>query len=476
MEAEEKFITEPEEEKRFFLSRTKRILTLVLLYSIILFENSVITTFNMSTSAIQASLHIKDETLRIFKIIYTFGQFISAICTVMVLGQAQRKGTVLFSVFTILGIVLIFQFTTNQMIILPFYFFSSFCIMSMNVFISLWIDQLAIFSYKTMFLSVTNLSRACGTCLSIYLNFIFGPEEFKKSFLVQGFFLALIGIGVTQINSNYFCSNLLTYKGRFGEERFKWKAKTQKDDIDIKSLDGESIYRFRHSGKSNKDKTVFTILFNYAKNKRYVCGVISNVILNTATIGFSKFNMDYINNYFTIEKNDKFGALKNKLMLTIIGPFFALVLIFIISKLVGNYYSRTTPVLMFGFYLFITITGNIIPYLTSYGALSYATIFYNIAASAMGVYLQGTNLSAGTPSLKPYGVTIGTISIILFAVTPAPYVYQTISNRVPKEYILNIYMKMLIMGAVFNFLMMIFRRGEYKPKEEKKPAIELSEK
>ena len=101
------------------------------------------------------------------------------------------------------------------MIILPFYFFSSFCIMSMNVFISLWIDQLAIFSYKTMFLSVTNLSRACGTCLSIYLNFIFGPEEFKKSFLVQGFFLALIGIGVTQINSNYFCSNLLTYKGRF---------------------------------------------------------------------------------------------------------------------------------------------------------------------------------------------------------------------------------------------------------------------
>ena len=95
----------------------------------------------------------------------------------------------------------------------------------------------------------------------------------------------------------------------------------------------------------------------------------------------------------------------------------------------------------------------------------------------MGPYVQGTNLSAGTPSKKPFGVTINIIAGIILGQIPAPYIYATLLKNFPKEEVLNIFMRFLIVGAIFNFLMMVFRFKEYPPEKEKpKPAIELSDK
>ena len=97
----------------------------------------------------------------------------------------------------------------------------------------------------------------------------------------------------------------------------------------------------------------------------------------------------------------------------------------------------------------------------------------------MGPYLQGTNLSAGTPSKKPFGVTISNISGILFGAIPAPYIYATLLKTFPREECLSIFMRFLLVGAFFNFLMLYFRCQEYPPdpkQKEEKPAIELSEK
>jgi hypothetical protein len=78
-----------------------------------------------------------------------------------------------------------FQFTDNQMIIMTIYFFTGFCVMVMNVYITLWIDQLAIYSYKSIFLALTNLYRAAGVACGILLTYYFGSDNFKKSFLVE---------------------------------------------------------------------------------------------------------------------------------------------------------------------------------------------------------------------------------------------------------------------------------------------------
>ena len=474
---DDNLIEQKEPSKRFVLRKTIRFLTLILLHSTILVQSMVTTTFNSTNSNIRASLRITEKTHSIFTFIYHVGQFISSICVILVMRRPDRKGTVLFSIFTTFSAVTLFQFTDNQMIIMTIYFFTGFCVMAMNVYINLWIDQLALYAFKTIFLSITNLCRASGISFSLLLNYYFGADNFKKPFLIEAFLLGFIGIALSQIHYVYFMSDLLLYKGQFRDNKLKWEGKTQKKgQEDCQSIEGESVYRYRHSGLSTKDDYIILIIYGYSKNRRYMCGLISNLILASATAGFSNYSMGYINTYFTEPKVDETRLLKNKIMFTLIGPFFALILISILSFFVGNYYSRSTPVFMFIFYLLTAICGNIIPYLESHRNLTLASFLYTISSSAMGPYLQGCNLSAGSPSKKPFGITISNISGILFGQIPAPYIYATLLKSFTKEDSLAIFMRFLLVGVFFNFLMMVFRCKEYQPKKEEKKVIELSEK
>ena len=482
MEMDDNLIQQKEPTKRFILRKSIRSITLILLHSTILVQSMVSTIFNTANSSIRASLRITEKTHSIFTFIYHVGQFISAICIILVLRRPDRKGTVLYSVFTTFAAVLFFQFTDNQMIIMPIYFFTGFCIMAMNVYINVWIDQLSLFAFKTIFLSITNLCRALGVSCGLLLNNYFGSDNFKKSFLVESILLGCIGFGLTLIHEVYFMSDLLLYKGKYGEEKFHWKAKTKENNVeDSESIkDAESVYRYRHSGISTKDDYIIVILYGYTKNKRYMCGLMANLILASATAGFSNYSLGFINSYFSDPKVDAYRILKNRIMFTLIGPFCAVLIISILSFFVGNYYSKTTPVFMFSFYLLTSIIGNIIPFLGSYRNLTIASILYTICSSCMGPYLQGCNLSAGTPSKKPFGITISNISGILLGAVPAPYIYATLLKSFAKEEVLAIFMRFLLVGAIFSFLMMVFRCKEY-PKnkgenKEEKPSIELIDK
>ena len=477
MEMDDNLIEQKEPSKRFILRKSIRSLTLIFVHSTILVQSMVTSTFNSTNPNIRASLRITEKTHAIFTFIYHVGQFISSICVILVMRRPDRKGTVLYSVFTTFSAVTLFQFTDNQMIIMTIYFFTGFSMMAMNVYINLWIDQLAIYAFKTIFLSITNLCRAVGASFSILLNYYFGPDYFKKSFLIEAILLGFIGIVLCQIHEVYFTSDLLLYKGQFRDNKLKWEGKNQKKgQEDCQSIEGESVYRIRHSGLSTKDDYIILIIYGYAKNRRYMCGLISNLLLASATAGFSNYSMGYINSYFSEPKVDSIRILKNKIMFTLIGPFCALILISFLSFFVGNYYSKTTPVFMFIFYLLTAICGNIIPYLESYRNLTIASFLYTISSSAMGPYLQGCNLSAGTPSKKPFGITISNISGILLGQIPAPYIYSTLLKNFTKEDSLAIFMRFLLVGVFFSFLMMIFRCKEYEPKKEEKKVIELSEK
>ncbi len=475
---EDNLIAETDNKKRFVLRKPIRILTLFLLYAVIMAEAMVVNTFNSSNASIRAALRITEKTHAIFTFIYHVGQFLSAICIILVMRRPQRKGTVLYSVFTTFAAVMFFQFTDNQMIIMTIYFFTGFCVMVMNVYIALWIDQLAVFSFKTIFLALTNLYRAAGVSCGILLNYYFGSDNFKKSFLIEGIILGCIGLAITRINGIYFSSDLLLYKGKVREVRYNKPAKTVQEEDTQSIEDKESVYRYRHSGLSTKDDYIIVLIYSFSKNKRYVCGMISAVILASVTGGFSNYSMGYINSYFTAENGGEVQKLKNRLLFTLIGPITAFFVIIIISFFVGNYYSKSTPVIMFICYLLTTISGNFIPSLQTPRDLTIAVLSYSIFSSIMGPFVQGTNLSAGTPSKKPFGVTINTIAGILLGQIPSPYIYNTLLKSFPKEDVLNIFMKFLIVGCVFNFLMLFFRLKEYPPEPEKKPepAIELSNK
>jgi len=326
---------------------------------------------------------------------------------------------------------------------------------------------------------LTNLYRAGGISCGILLNYYFGSDNFKKSFLVEGIILGCIGFAIIQIPSVYFSSELLLYKGHYRIAQYKKAAKTVQEEDTQSMEDKESIYRYRHSGISTKDDYFILLIYALAKNKRYMSGMVAAVILASATGGFSNYSMGFINSYFTEENGGELRKLKNRLLFTLIGPISALFVIVIITLIVGNYYNKSTPVIMFCCYLITTIAGNYIPYLKTPRELSIASLVYTISSSIMGPFVQGTNLSAGTPSRKPFGVTVNVIAAIILGQIPAPYIYATLLKSFTKEDTLNIFMKFLIVGCIFNFLMLFFRCKEYPPEQKEKkpePAIELSNK
>ena len=482
MEAEDNLIEQKEATKRFVLRKPVRLAILILLYLTVFVQGVTMTIFNVANASIRKELRISERTHGIFNFIFHLGEFISIICLMFVMKRPDRKSTVLFAVFGTASLLSFFLFSDNQMILMPANFFVGYCVMSINVYIILWVDQFGMFSFKTAFLSLINLAKALGVSFGLLLNFSFTPDGYKKSFLVEIVLLLAIGFALVPLHQVYFVSDLLLYKGKFGEEEFKWKAKTQKEggEEDNQSCEGaESIYRYRKSGASTQEFSVFYILLIFLKNRVYMSGFFASAIMVCATGGLNNYVMGYINNYFTDPVMDDWRLLKNKIIYSIVGPLVATILIALISFFVGNYHNRSTPVLMFLFYLLTTICGNLIPTLDSNGAKTFTTFVYSIGASAMVPYLQGVNLSGGTPSKKPYGVIIATAGGLFLGAIPAPFIYAKLLKTYPTEEVLKIFMRFLWLGAFFDFLMMVFKCMTYPKKEQPKPeapAVELSEK
>ena len=481
MEVEEDLIEQKEPTKRFVLKKPARVAILVLLYLAVCAEAMTMTIFNVANTSIRAEIRITERTHAIFNFFFHVGEFLSIVCLMFVMRRPDRKSTVLFSVFGTLGLQSLFLFSDNQMILMPCYFFIGYCVMSLNVYIILWVDQFGMFAFKTAFLSFINLARAIGVSFGLLLNYTFTPAGYKKSFLVEILLLGAIGCALLAFHPVYFVSDLLLYKGKFGEEKFTWKAKTQKEggEEDNQSCEGaESIYRYRRSGASSQEFSVFYVILIFLKNRVYMSGLFASAIMVCATGGLNNYVMGYINSYFSEPTLDAWRLLKNKILFTVVGPLVATFLITLISFFVGNYHNRSTPVLMFIFYLLTTVCGNLVPNLESNAYKVLATFVYSVGSSAMVPYLQGVNLSGGTPSKKPFGVIFATAGGLFLGGIPAPFIYTKLLKTYPTEQVLRIFMKFLWLGAFFDFLMMVFKCMAY-PKTEPKPktpAVELSEK
>ena len=481
MEGEEELIEQKEETKRFVLKKPVRVAILILLYLTLCVQGMTMTIFNVANASIRKEVRISERTHAIFNFIFHLGEFISIICLMFVMKRPDRKSTVLFAVFGTASLLVFFLFSDNQMILMPANFFIGYCVMSMNVYIILWVDQFGMFSFKTAFLSLINLAKAIGVSLGLLLNYTFTPAGFKKSFLVETILLGAIGFGFTTFNQVYFTSDLLLYKGKFGEEKFRFPAKTQKEggEEDNQSCEGaESIYRYRRSGASSQEFSIFYVLLIFLKNRVYMSGLFASSILVCVSGGFNNYVMGYINSYFTEPVVDDWRLLKNKILFNVVGPLVATIAIALISFFVGNYHSKTTPVLMFVFYLLTAICGNLVPNLETNRLKTFASLVYTIGSSGMVPYLQGVNLSGGTPSKKPFGVIIATAGGLFLGAIPAPFIYTKLLKTYPTEEVLKIFMRLLWVGAFFDFLMMVFKCMTYpkdKPEPEQ-PAIELSNK
>ena len=93
-------------------------------------------------------------------------------------------------------------------------------------------------------------------------------------------------------------SDLLSYKGKLGEENFKWQAKIQKDEREEeKSIEGgESIYSCKRSGVSTQEFGILFIFYQFLKNR-----VMSQSIMFTLGRGLVTLGGFTENRYASVE-------------------------------------------------------------------------------------------------------------------------------------------------------------------------------
>lgn len=475
MEGDDVFL-EKKETTRFVLRKSTRAIILLLLYLSVAVLSMTMAIFKAASVPIRNALLISNSTYEILTFVFHLGEFISTVSLMLLMRKADRKDTVLFSLFTAALLLMLFQFTESQMILMPAYFFLGFDVMAMNIYIILWIDQFAAFKYKTAFLSITNIFKALGVNLGLLLNYYFTGEKYKSTFLVEMFSLFALGFVFVPFSKTYFSSNILLYKGKNTDQEYSWKGKTQKEGEveETEYGDNDSIYRNRHSGGSTNEWNILYIIFCFMKNKVYMSGWFASIFLSISTAGFNS----WVFGFFNEQNGNKsvYEQLLSKAGLSMTGPVVGSVIILLLSFFVGNYHHRSTPVLMFVFYLLTAVCGNVIPCAQTNNLKIICSYLFFIGSSAQLPYLQGVNLSGGTPSRKPFGVILANAGGLFLGTIPGPKVYAYCLENYSREDTLKIFMRVLLVGLVCDFSMMYHKCKTYPPRPEEKKEVELSEK
>jgi len=342
--------------------------------------------------------------------------------------------------------------------------------MGLNVYIVLWIDQYGMFQYKTFFLAILPIFKAIGSSFGLLLNYYLTPAKYPTQFLIEGIILISIGILISFYDRMYFSSKIWQYKTKNIDEDFKFKGHMvshASEDAKIEEANkGESIFKYRESRPSIEKWYVPEVVYVVVTNPVYASGLFASTILVTCQTGFSMWSVNYINDFFqnktTLEK------LMTNIGISFTGPVGALICNCLITCKVGGYHSRTTPIFMFIFYLITTVTGNMIPFVTNKALNIILICLFFIGANAMVPYLSGTNLSGGTPSKKPFGVTTATLINTLFGAAPSGFIFGYLKNKLNGDVVMavNYLMKYLIIGLIFDFLMCYFKVLSYPKKEE----------
>lgn len=197
-ETKEKAITSA---KGIMLTKKKRMMIFLILTAVNILLNMDHGTIPAASVEIKNDLNINDTTLGTFGSLVYFGNLIGALFVTKMIDIFDRK--VLSIATTIINALFLFLFTkvTSR----PFLFFIRVVVGIMQSFITIyfpvWIDQYGPRKWKTMMLSVFNITSPLGVVLGYILTMLI-----KDSFDVS-----LIKFTIITVESFLYCSNCFAH-------------------------------------------------------------------------------------------------------------------------------------------------------------------------------------------------------------------------------------------------------------------------
>ena len=146
--------------ERFILKHSVRKYIFIILFLSIIASHFTMSIFRGSSKEIKKELKLDEATYGIFGTLYNLGKVLSTIILLCSMNQQNRRRMISSALFSASMLLLLFKFTTNKYILMPSFFFTSFCIMTINVYVPIWIDQFSINKYKTIYLTLVQFGKS----------------------------------------------------------------------------------------------------------------------------------------------------------------------------------------------------------------------------------------------------------------------------------------------------------------------------
>ena len=442
--------------ERFILKHSVRKYIFIVLFLSIISSNLTMSIFRGSSKEIKKELKLDETTYGFFGTLYNLGKVCGTII-LLCLNQQNRKRMISSALFSSSMLLLLFKFSNNKYILMPSFFFTSFCIIIFNIYVPIWIDQFSINKYKTIYLTLVQLAKALGNVFGFIINYKMKGETFKDQFMYQSFLLLFFTTNITCTPNVYFSKNILIVKEVNENEHFNFKDPEENSNSQQRNGSIVSLFKIRYSNESTYEDSFCNKLFKSFFNKIFFTSLISATIIVVTESALNFWIIDYIPNVLN-EKNEQ-KRLIYHLLISSSGPFGGLITNILVTCFVGNYNQKWTPFIMFIIYIIITISGNYLSYINEPSRFIDFSIIYFISCFSCLPILQGICLGYATNSLKAMSLTLFNLFVEILGEVPSTFFYGYIYQKyitIDKKYALRILMYSLFFGLFFSFLTFIF--------------------
>lgn len=407
-------------QRKVKLSRCYRLFLFFIMVSIEGIMNVSSGLLSSATKEIKKSLKMNDAKFGSFGTANSLGRIISSTLFGMLNQKMSRKWSTTLGVGFHALFLFCFQITNNANILIFVRGLHGFTQMPPSIYVPVWISQFAIRKYRTVQITSVQLFQTTGKCIGYFLNMLFGLENWKIGFFVEGMYLVFCTICCLFTSENYFSRTL--YRPKINEENEK------NDLISCTEYEEEEVKNDQKEKKGN----FFSDLKILSCHSLYMISMLCRVILHGLNTCLHFWLSDFIRN--VIKEQNQFRITMCYSIICFSGPIGGIITNAILRPIIGNYDSRKASWPLVFIQLIASLFAISIAFTKTTITCTIATILFLMFNSSALPLLQGILISCVHKDLSATGFAIANILTQVLTSGTTPLLYGIINDKYKDKY------------------------------------------
>ena len=401
---------------------------LILFFVLISVEFAIQNSSGLLSSAskdIKETLHMNDKEFGMFGTVNGLGRVLGSSLFIFLVNNFSRKSILIFFIFVKACLLFCFKLTSVGYLLILTRFFIGIVHMPLSIYIPIWIDQFAISKYKTLFMTLLQVTMPTGKVAGYLLHIISGENNWQMGFVFEGCYLCFVGIVVFCVPSNYFSANLFVTKPNDDlKHKLVLNAKRSSNVTEFQFI--SSTQDKAVAQQKEKKSTFFEDMKDIIINFVFINSVLVRAILFGVNTALHFWISDYMRSVLFVE--DKRVIFVSYTIIAVSGPIGGVLASSIVSKFLGGYEHKNSAYVLLFLHCMTCCIGLFIPFMKQLYPFCFITTLYLVFSSSALPIVQGIIITSVSAKLKGTAFSIANLVQILCTSGPAPFLYGVIND------------------------------------------------